>query len=128
MRLLFMISVLFFYQTTFSQANQESYRQQRDSMIAAASSPEKKEKARIELSSLLQTKLDIPKRTADSLLIICEHSVADMQMNARNKSISNDEKTKRFKAIANERDKRLADLLPQDKLDRAMHIVSGKEK
>jgi hypothetical protein len=95
----------------------------RDSLERIANADPAKKKAMDSLSLVLQTDLKIKKEKADLVLAIIEESIGEMNVNAKNRGITNEEKTTRFKQIAMERDKKIAAQLTEKQVEQLQAIM-----
>lgn len=72
---------------------------------------------------VLHTTLNIPKEKAAAVMQIVDESISKMDVNAKDHSVKGEEKVNRFKAIARDRDDKIAALLSEDQIKTLKEIM-----
>jgi hypothetical protein len=75
------------------------------------------------LSQVLQSDMKLTRQKADAVLNIINESVKAMDDNARNRDVKGEEKINRFKAIAKDRDEKIAALLSTSEVEQLKDII-----
>lgn len=94
--------------------------EKRNAQIAIA-----KQKRSDSLITVLQSSLSIPKEKATAVMQIITQSVKTMDDNAKNQTITGEEKINRFKTIAKDRDGKIAALLNEEQVKRLREIMAS---
>lgn len=79
------------------------------------------------LAVVLHSALNISKEKATSVMQIISQSIRDMDANAKASDITGEEKVKRFKHLAKERDDKIAALLTEEQIN-ALKAIVGKNR
>jgi hypothetical protein len=103
--------------------------QQKDSLYRALQVAEKKKLAKDSMAIQIEAELKIPRQKATDILNIIEQTATQMTAQARDRSLSSDEKTARLKGLAAKRDQQIGALLTEKQVQQLQEIMKkNREK